>query len=228
MMRPFAPSSGLLAAGILVQLRALAQAIAAHDTGAPGGRFTEEVVTVSGDSVDRLRIAELEGTARPEGLMLRSTSSLTDARRSGGVRRRFTIVFPQLSFVNNSELPFGTNDGALWAGKGANARVLVGFTASYGPLRLVVIPEWVYSANNRLSIDPNNPKYLPFALLPTRSRFSNPWNVRPYSIDLPWRFGDAAIHKLYPGQSSITLRRRTGGAGRGDRERVVGPGCGIQ
>jgi len=162
-------------------------------------------VTVSGDSVDHLRIAELEGSAKPEGLMLRSTSTRTDPLRSGGSRRRFTVVFPQLTFVNNSELPFGTNDGALWAGVGANARVLGGLTASVGPLRLVVIPEWVYSANNRLSIDPNNPKYLPFALLPTRSRFSNPWNVRPYSIDMPWRFGDAPINKLYPGQSSISV-----------------------
>src|SRR6266550_4562850 len=112
MMRSFARLSGLLA-GILA-VAPLAHA-GAQDTASvrPAAGFTEGVVTVSGDSVDRLRIAELEGTAKPEGLMLRSTSTLTDALRSGGVRRRFTIVFPQLTFVNNSELPFGTNDGAL-------------------------------------------------------------------------------------------------------------------
>ena len=78
------------------------------------------VITVSGDSVDQLRIAELLGSASSDGLMLRSTSTLSDARRQGKSPRRFTIVLPQLTYVNNSYLPVGQNDGALWAGVGGN------------------------------------------------------------------------------------------------------------
>ncbi|HVF39211.1 MAG TPA: capsule assembly Wzi family protein [Gemmatimonadaceae bacterium] len=168
------------------------------------GPLTEGVVTVSGDSVDRLRLAELEGSVRAEGLMLRSTSSLTDPRRSEYAGRNFTLVFPLLHFVSNSELPFGQNDGALWAGKGANVRALAGFTASFGPVRLVAIPEFVYSSNNRLSIDPTNPA-LTKPVPASRSRFSSPFNVFPYSLDMPWRFGDQSINRIHGGQSSLTV-----------------------
>ncbi|MBA3341127.1 MAG: hypothetical protein H0T48_04760 [Gemmatimonadaceae bacterium] len=166
--------------------------------------LTQGVVTVSGDSVDRLRLAELGGSARVDGLMLRSTSTLTDPRRSEYAARSFTLVFPLVHFVSNSELPFGQNDGALWAGKGANVRVLGGFTASFGPVRLVAIPEFVYSANNRLSIDPTDER-LTMPVPPSRSRFSSPFNVFPYSLDLPWRFGTKSLSRLYGGQSSLTV-----------------------
>jgi hypothetical protein len=168
--------------------------------------FMQGVVTASGDSVDRLRMAQLEGRAAPGGLMLRSTSSLMDPARTGAQRRRFTIVMPTISFVNNSVLPYGQNDGALWAGIGPNARVLAGFTASIGPLRLVAIPELVYSSNDSMSINPDDIRFtMPLHLRRPRNRFSMSWNQFPYSIDLPWQFGDEPIKKLYPGQSSLTL-----------------------
>ena len=168
------------------------------------GAFTQGIITVSGDSVDRLRMAQLEGSAPLGGLMLRSTSSLMDQRGIGEAARTFTIVFPQFTFVANSSLPFGQNDGALWAGKGANARILGGFTATLGPVRLVAIPEFAYSANNRLSINPIDTRFanaLPF----DRSRFSSPFNVHPYSIDMPYRFGDQSMSKISAGQSSLTI-----------------------
>lgn len=168
--------------------------------------LTQGVVLVSGDSVERLRMAQLEGRAAPGGLMLRSTSSLMDPRRTGARRRPFSIVFPTVNFVNNSKLPYGQNDGALWAGIGANARVLGGFTVSMGPLRLVAIPELGYSANNRFPLNPNDPRFTPTLLFRrARNTFSLPWNNFPYSIDLPWKYGTAPLNKLYPGQSSLTI-----------------------
>jgi len=167
---------------------------------------TEGVVTVSGDSVDHFRMNELAGKAFAEGLLLRSTSTLTDPRRLGMAARRFSIVFPHIMYVDNSRLPFGQNDGALWAGIGANVRALAGFTISAGPVRLVAIPELAYSSNNRFPIDPANPRFIPQPdLIPGRTHFSSPWNQFPYSIDLPWRFGTDPIRKVYPGQSSLTV-----------------------
>ncbi|MEO5579928.1 MAG: hypothetical protein ABIR58_04665, partial [Gemmatimonadaceae bacterium] len=89
-------------------------------------------------------------------------------------------------------------------GKGANARILGGFTASVGPIRLVAIPEFAYSANNRLSINPIDETYAE-PLPANRSRFSSPFNVYPYSIDMPYRFGDQSMSKVSLGQSSLTL-----------------------
>ena len=133
-----------------------AVAAASQDTSSvvtpPREPLIQGVITVSGDSVERLRMAQLEGTAAPGGLMLRSTSSLMDPARDGARRRRFTIVSPTVTFVHNSELAYGQNDGALWAGVGTNARLLGGFTVSVGPLRLIAIPELVYSANDTLSL----------------------------------------------------------------------------
>jgi hypothetical protein len=167
-------------------------------------RISESVLTVSGDSVDRWRFAELDGSAPLQGLMLRSTSSLSDPRRYGHVPRRFTIVSPYLRAIGNSELPFGQNEGALWAGKGANLRVMAGFTGTLGPIRIVAIPEIVYSVNSALSITPID-NVRGQELPPSRSSFSSPFNVYPYSIDLPYRFGPESISRVFPGQSSITI-----------------------
>lgn len=203
-MRQFRRSVYLLVAMLVVAPLANVGAQTIPVAAESRGSLTQGVITVSGDSVDRLRLAELEGTVAPEGLMLRSTSSLMDPRRSGDAARTFTIVFPELTFVNNSDLPFGQNDGALWAGTGANVRILGGFTVSAGPLRIIAIPELAYSANNRLPIDPTDTRFVK-AVPVNRSRFSSPSNVFPYSIDMPYRFGDAGLSRIFPGQSSVTL-----------------------
>lgn len=210
-MRPFLSLQHILAASVVASgfLIPLVD-VASQDTSSVESVRTEPrlqgVVTVSGDSVERLRMAQLEGRAALGSLMLRSTSSLTDPRQEGMQRRRYTIVLPTVSFVTNSELPYGRNDGALWAGVGANARVLAGFTAALGPLRLVAIPELVYSANDSLSLNPDDIRFtMPLHLRRARNRFSMSWNQFPYSIDLPWKMGDSPVRRLYPGQSSLTL-----------------------
>jgi len=207
-MRPYPRFAYLLAAVLGLGPLSRVPAQAAPGTGSNSanvGRLAEGVITVSGDSVDRLRIAELLGVAPLEGLMLRSTGTLTDPRRNGMRARPFTVVLPELMYVSNTSLPFGQNDGALWAGVGANLRVLGGFTVTAGPIRLVAIPEFVYSANNRLSIDPGDLHFAPPNARRYESRYSSPWNVVPYSIDIPWRMGADPIKKLYPGQSSLTV-----------------------
>lgn len=162
------------------------------------------VITVSGDSVDRLRMAQLEGRAPLKGMLLRSTSSLSDPVLWGYGARGVTAILPQVTSAINSELPFGQNDGAMWAGKGYNLRVLGGLAVDIGPLRLVAIPELVSSTNYSNTVDVTDLRFS--RPLPShRSPFSSPFNVVPYSIDLPYRFGDKTISKIYPGQSSLTL-----------------------
>ncbi|HEX5577727.1 MAG TPA: hypothetical protein VFX40_05080, partial [Gemmatimonadaceae bacterium] len=151
----------------------------------------QAVITVSGDSLDRLRMAQLAGTAPLGGLMLRSTSSLMSGQRG------FSVLLPEVTTVTNSELPHGQNDGALWAGKGYNVRALMGVAAAFGPVRLVLMPELVSSSNYANTLDPTDLRFSR-PLPSTRSPFSSPWNVVPYSIDLPYRFGDESIQKIHP------------------------------
>ena len=163
----------------------------------------EAVVTVSGDSVDRLRMAQLEGRTPPGGLFLRSTSSLTDPMRSGVPTRTVTVVLPRINTVTNSELAFGQNDGPLWAGKGYNLRAMGGVALSFGPVRIVAIPEFVSSSNLANTLDVTDLRFSR-PLPGYRNPYSSPFNVVPYSIDLPYRFGPESIRKFYPGQSSAT------------------------
>ena len=201
-MRPILLFQTLAAAAALISVPvAGAQDSASARIQAP---LFEPVVTVSGDSVDHLRLAQLQGKAPSGGMFFRSTSSLTDPRVTGKTPRLLSVVLPQAWLVMNSDLPFGQNDGAMWAGKGYNWRALAGVTATFGPVRIVAIPEVVYSTNYAISIDPLD---LRFArpLPGNRSSFGSPFNYIPYSIDWPYRFGDSAFAKVYPGQSSASV-----------------------
>lgn len=171
---------------------------------APSAPITRAVVTVSGDSADKLRLGVLDGSAALNGYLLRSTSSLMDPQRTGAATPLIGIVLPQVMEVTNTSLPFGQNDGALWQGKGYNVRALAGITANFGPVQIIAVPEAVASTNDNLSIDPTDLRFSR-PLPPSRNAWSSPHNVVPYSIDLPYRFGDKAIKKVYPGQSSVTI-----------------------
>jgi hypothetical protein len=201
LMRPNLQIQTLAALAALIPSITFAQDSAATSRVAP---LLEPVVTMSGDSVDHLRIAQLEGRAPLGGMFLRSTSSITDPRRTGMTPRPFTIVLPQTWLVMNSDLPFGQNDGAMWGGKGYNWRALAGITATFGPVRIVAIPEVVYSTNYAISIDPLD---LRFArpLPGNYSRFASPFNYLPYPVDWPYRFGDSSFAKVHPGQSSASV-----------------------
>jgi hypothetical protein len=110
-------------------------------------------------------------------------------------------VAPDVAIVWNSDLPYGPNAGALWAGRGTSALVRAGVDARLGRVRLVLLPEATASQNAAFAFRRS------FAN--GRSPYANPWwaNGSPPnpSIDLPSRFGDASWRLLSPGQSSLTV-----------------------
>lgn len=124
-------------------------------------------------------------------LMFRSVSTL-----SGGANLLF---LPSVTFTHNSALPYSLNDGAMWAGRGSNARVIAGAQGTWSHFRLAVLPELLWSANDEYDITvPTN-----FAPRPdSRNAWSSPFHTQSQSIDLPIRFGDRPITRLQPGQSS--------------------------
>lgn len=177
------------------------------------------VITVSGDSADRLRIAPLGDAAAPAFRLLRGSSDLrTDIRRDSTFR--FQIVAPAFWAAVNSALPSGENNGALWAGKGPNSRVMAGVEMGFRGIRLSLIPELVYSSNEAFSY---GQLYLP-PLPPSRDPYASPWNVYPYSIDAPPRMGPGKTVRVAPGQSSLSLRSRGFEAGVTTENEWWGPG----
>jgi hypothetical protein len=206
---------------MVVQLRSLARVASrlallllpattlAQDTASAASRGTVPIfplVTLGGLLDERGRSKQLIDSARPSpGYLLRSASTLTPPLGADRRTARWAVILPEVAIIHNFTLPYSLNDGALWAGRGRNLRVLSGLHAEWGPLRVILAPELLHSANR--SYDLTDPRITP-ALPAGRSPWANPWHAGPYpfSIDLPLRFGNRPISRIDPGQSSIAAR----------------------
>jgi hypothetical protein len=123
--------------------------------------------------------------------------------------------------IANSGLPFSLNDGALWAGRGLNVRLLAGVRAEWGRVRLIVAPELVHAGNDTI------PELLSARLPqmpPARSPFANPWHVAPNSIDLPFVMGDREVSRLDVGQTSLIVAAGRAELGASNENEWWGPG----
>lgn len=118
-----------------------------------------------------------------------SADSAPAAVRVRGVR-------PQAGLTFNSAFPQGTNDGAVWAGRGLTAAVSAGVEARVGRVLSMRVEPLVFWAQNRS-----------FALLdngrPDSARFLDPYF--PTQVDLPQRFGEGSYARVHPGQSFVRL-----------------------
>jgi hypothetical protein len=184
-----------------------------------GSRSPEPFFT--GDpSEDRARLDQLQGARGTAGFLIRSLSRQWDGdsiRQALG----WSALGPMAQTVWNSGTPLSLNDGALWAGRGANARLVAGVRLAWGPVSLVVAPQVVYSQNREF--EPPDPRIAP-AMPPERSPFASPWHVSPGSIDQPLRFGDSGFTRLDPGQSALTFRAAGFAAGIATEDQWWGPG----
>jgi len=115
-------------------------------------------------------------------------------------RLGFNTIAPEVLFGSNSSLPYGFNDGAVWQGRGTNVRVMTGVALAYGPLRVIIAPEYLSSQNSPFQT-------IAYAQNRTerRSVWANPFHPAPEGIDLPSRFGDQPIQTFVAGQSSAVL-----------------------
>jgi hypothetical protein len=106
------------------------------------------------------------------------------------------LLQPELGGIFNSGFPYGSNDGALWAGRGPTVSASAGVEGALGPIEFVLAPE-VFRAEN-----------WSFELAPTGQagpgEFADP--IYPNSIDLPQRFGDGPYQRIDAGQSRVQLR----------------------
>ena len=192
----------LLAALALVPARAWAQGSA--------------LVTIGSPAEDRLRLAQLWGADSTGGFLLRTASTMTAPGCVARCGLSVQWLRPELRSVWNSALPFSLNDGAMWAGRGASFVVAAGLRAAYGPVNVVLAPEFTYSEN------------LPFQIFPGRqpglSAYSSPWHLAPNSMDLPLRFGDQSVRLADLGQSSITVYAGAVAFGGSTENQWWGPG----
>lgn len=159
---------------------------------------------VTDEGFERWRLSQLNPICTDSATfpLLRSVSTQLDATNE----RTFNFISPSLHVVSNSALPFSMNDGALWAGKGVSTRITGGIRAQLARVRLVLMPEFLRSANGDWQI--RDSTRFPPPVTPEDRRgggYVFPWYVHPNSIDLPLRFGADSWTRLVPGQSSVIV-----------------------
>ncbi|HVH14005.1 MAG TPA: capsule assembly Wzi family protein [Longimicrobium sp.] len=109
-----------------------------------------------------------------------------DSNRVQSLRSRADLVY-------NSAFPQGTNDGAVWAGRGVTASASSGFRWRSEGLSIRFEPMVTWAQNASFRLVPNGQA--------DSLRFRNPRS--PGNLDYPQRFGDGAFAGLYPGESTI-------------------------
>jgi hypothetical protein len=125
---------------------------------------------------------------------------------------------PQFFVSNNSDLPVGGNDGALWQGVGNNVSVSTGFQVKYGAFTLNVRPVFVFSENKEFEVSPIPADELMSA--GTRiSQFARPL-VR---ADYPQRFGEQSLSRLDTGLSGLYYQHQSWMAGISTKPLWTGP-----
>ena len=115
-------------------------------------------------------------------------------RRIGNSSVTVAIIPFDLKTQLNSKYPRGSNDGALWAGKGISGQIHGGVRVSWGPLTGTFLPTVYYTRNASFETAP--------VTFTDRSVFGYAWSP---NIDLPQRFGADALTEYNWGQSGVRL-----------------------
>jgi hypothetical protein len=180
---------------------------------------------------DYVRLLQLTGAAPLASRMLRPGSRSIDSvaapdsadawarlfSRPPAAASPFAVAIydPELRLTENSAVPFGRNDGALWAGKGVSGAVTFGGDLRWRGLTVRLAPTATFSQNAGFPID----------------TVGTPADMSPYAdaylparIDLPQRFGDKSIRRLDWGQSGVSARSHGVAAGYTHENMWWGPG----
>lgn len=193
----------LLALGVLAAAPLRAQS---------GEIFVRNEVFVGSEIEEYLRLLQITGDADLYPWTIRSFSppevdrllpddsvhpwaARYDLRPDTASGLRVHLVRPELRAIFNSAFPFGGNDGAIWAGRGITTALRVGGSLRYGPLSLLAAPVVFHSQNADFDLMDNG--------LDGRLAYAN--GTYPLTIDFPQRFGDGAVTRIDPGQSTARL-----------------------
>lgn len=172
------------------------------------GAGNSHEVFVGTETETYLRSLDLVDTASQASWLIRPLSPLQVAtlghalrehswqgrlNRFGETRRMYDaeLLSPNVSGRVNSNYPYGSNDGAIWAGRGLTVAAQAGVFAQVGPLSITLAPV-VFRTQNAA-----------FPLAPSSLACGCGEPTYGGSVDRPQRFGTRPYQQLDPGQSSI-------------------------
>lgn len=167
-------------------------------------------IVVGSSDEDYLRYLQIAGLASPYPWSIREFSQPELARMSvahgsqpwsgkgdyvdAPARFSFSALPVNAVLRYNSAFPYGSNDGAVWAGRGLTSAVDLGFAFRVGPLSGTFNPIAFSAQNRAFTLQPNGIVGAPFL----NGRLST-------GVDLPQRFGTSAYSRVDPGESTLRL-----------------------
>jgi hypothetical protein len=151
----------------------------------PATCFEPPIVDVADDDAVRLRREQLFGTVPLTALTIRRPAI---ERAVFGCERQLALLPVVARVLHNTDYPLDINNGALWAGRGANFAASAGVEVKRGWFSAAAYPLAAYQQNTEFTFDRPPAPY---------SEFSYPWHL----IDWPQRQGPGAYWTLHPGQS---------------------------
>ncbi|MEX2181708.1 MAG: capsule assembly Wzi family protein [Gemmatimonadaceae bacterium] len=107
--------------------------------------------------------------------------------------RDWWIVRPNAQLIVNTGLPWGSNDGPMWAAKGMTVRQSGGVAVRRGAFAAQVAPDFWWTQN------------ADYALLPAVDAAHPHTDFASSGIDLPQRHGNGAVGRLDPGESWVRM-----------------------
>lgn len=136
-------------------------------------------------------------------------------------RFQVRLYSPTVYTSYNKEIPLGQNDGALWQGRGRNWFMRTGVGVQYGPLTVVVRPEFVRSENREFPLERD--------LGTEHQNYRHPrFGGTRYQdflmyADLPLFFGDEPVSSFHLGDSYLQADFRRFAAGISNERLWTGP-----
>jgi hypothetical protein len=161
--------------------------------------------TVDAEAELLIRVQELAGVIPSQVISLRPLSpaqienldgEIADTTMKAVARpRRVIWVAPRATMVFNSAVPYGLNDGAVWAGRGITGALTGGVAGRVGPLYFSAVPTLFLAENREFDLAPTG--------FPDRLAFADPRNA--LAIDQPQRFGAQRYGRVDLGATTVQV-----------------------
>lgn len=193
------------ASALLIPAKLAVSQSAASIAGAEGG------VPAGGELDNYLRYLQTIGRVplRPWSLRTFSAAEVDSLSNANGAHpwagswvfkrttspRHFALLPLSASAGFNSAFPFGSNDGAVWAGRGLTTSLQGGVALAWGPVSAVLDPIVFRAENTSFTLQPNGQT--------GTGRFAN--GDFPTVVDLPQRFGNGPYSRFDFGQSTLRI-----------------------
>lgn len=162
--------------------------------------------------LDYARLRQLAATDPWESTLARRAV----AHDSGSRLPQLRLLPVDLRTSFNSARPWGTNDGAIWQGRGATLAVSGGISARWGRFSAALRPMAIYNENRAFEL---SPIAVPTGLSP----FAYPTGLSS-AIDMPQRFGEGSFRTFDLGPSFLRAEFGAVALGLSNENRWWGPG----